>query len=403
MNAEDFRYALQNLMHRKLRSWLTVLSILIGIMAIFAIISFGLGIRSYMNTLASEAGTNKLYIQSAGMGAPGTDTTFSLSQEDIDFIGKINGVSEIAGMYAKAVQIDSGKEKKYAYLIGMDMDKAGFILEALGTDIISGRQLRTGDDNKVALGYNYQFDNKFFKKHVSVGDKVEINEVKFDVIGFYEEVGNPSDDSQIYMTSAAFESIYPEDKDKFGYVMASAATGVDVEKLADTIKEKLRKHKGQEEGKETFYVMTFADALQTFGTIINILNGILILIALISLVVASVNIMNTMYTAVLERTREIGVMKAIGARNWDILSMFIFESGLLGAVGGVIGVILGYIAARIGGAIAAGAGYALLKPVFPWYLTLGCILFAFFVGAISGVLPAINASRQKPVDALRYE
>jgi putative ABC transport system permease protein len=403
MNIEDIKYSLQNLVHRKLRSWLTILSILIGIMAIFAIISFGLGIRDYMDTLASKAGTDKLFIMAASMGAPGSDDTFSLSKDDVDFVAKINGVSEIAGMYAKAVQISLNKEKKYSYLIGMDMDKSDFIIEAMGVGILNGRQLESDEDNKIALGYNYQFENKFFKKPVKLGDNVELNGVKFEVIGFYEEVGNPSDDSQIYLTFGAFESLYPESKDKFGYIMAEAAKGEDVELLADRIKEKLRKFKDQKEGKETFYVQTFADALQTFGTIINVLNGILVLIALISLVVASVNIMNTMYTAVLERTKEIGVMKAIGARNNDILTVFIFESGLLGAVGGVIGVIFGYIAASIGGAIAASAGYSLLKPIFPWYLTAGCILFAFLIGAGSGIMPAYRASKLKPVDALRYE
>ena len=127
------------------------------------------------------------------------------------------------------------------------------------------------------------------------------------------------------------------------------------------------------------------------------------LIALISLVVASVNIMNTMYTAVIERTKEIGVMKAIGARNSDILYIFIFESGFLGAVGGVLGVGLGYLVASAGGNIAAATGYSSIYPIFPWYLTAGCILFAFFVGAIAGIMPAVQASKLRPVDALRYE
>ena len=91
MNFDNLKYSVQNLIHRKLRSWLTVLSILIGIMAIFAIISFGLGIQAYMDTLASEAGIDKLFIQAASIGAPGSDDTFSLTKGDINFIRKING------------------------------------------------------------------------------------------------------------------------------------------------------------------------------------------------------------------------------------------------------------------------------------------------------------------------
>jgi putative ABC transport system permease protein len=404
INWDEIKYALQNLRQRKLRSSLTIISIMIGITAIFALVSFGLGIQSYVDTLAAQSGTDKLFVMSKTMGAPGTDQTFFISQDDIDFISKINGVKEISGMYMKPVEIIFKEKKRYNYLIGIDMAKIDFILEASNNiKIIKGRQLKKGELGKVVLGYNYQIANKIFPKEIKLGDKVLIDSQLFDVVGFYDLVGSPTDDAQIYVTKEQFEQLYPSDKDKYGYVMIQAEKGVASKELADTIQEKLRKHKGQEKGKEDFYVQTFEDLIKIFTTIITVINGVLVLIALISLVVASVNIMNTMFTAVLERTKEIGVMKAVGARNSDILLIFIFESGLLGMIGGIIGVLLGFIVASIGGSIAATAGYALLKPIFPWYLILGCILFAFLVGAGSGVLPAVRASKLKPVDSLRYE
>ncbi len=403
MKIDEIIYSLKNLWHRKLRSFLTILSILIGIAAIFAIISFGLGIKEYMDVLAEEAGTDTFYIMSKGVGAPGSDETFSLSSDEVEYVKKVKGVYKADGMYMKAGELKFGKEKKYSFVMGMDISNIDFILKAFGIDITKGRQLKKGETSKVVLGYLYQIENKVFKKAVKLGDKVEINSYDFEVIGFYEEVGNPSDDSQIYITMEAFEMLYPSSKNKFGYVLGKAEKNVNPEELADKIKEKLRKFKDEEKGKETFYVQTFADAMETFGMIINILNGILVLIALISLVVAAVNIMNTMYTAVLERTKEIGVMKAIGAQNNEILLVFVFESGFLGFLGGVAGVILGFLISFTGGKIAAGAGFAMLKPVFPWYLILSCLLFATLVGASSGFLPAIRASKQNPVDALRYE
>jgi putative ABC transport system permease protein len=404
INWDEIKYALQNLSHRKLRSFLTIISIMIGITAIFALVSFGLGIQSYVDTLATQSGTDKLFIMSKTMGAPGTDQTFYVSQDDIDFVSKINGVKEISGMYMKPAEIIFKEKKRYNYLVGIDMSKIDFILESAGNiKIINGRQLRKGDLGKVVLGYNYQIADKIFPKEIKIGDKVFISSQPFDVIGFYDEVGSPSDDAQIYVTKEQFELLYPSDKDKYGYVMIRAEKDIPTKELADRIMEKLRKHKGQEKGKEDFYVQSFEDLIKTFTTIITVINSILVLIALISLVVASVNIMNTMYTAVLERTKEIGVMKAVGARNSDILVIFIFESGLLGMLGGIIGVILGYVVATIGGGFAAGAGYALLKPIFPWTLILGCIMFAFLIGAGSGVLPAIRASKLHPVDSLRYE
>ena len=133
------------------------------------------------------------------------------------------------------------------------------------------------------------------------------------------------------------------------------------------------------------------------------LNAILVIISGISIVVAAVNIMNTMYTSVIERTREIGVMKAIGSRNRQILNVFVIESGILGLIGGILGILLGYSIAKIGQFVAKTYGLTFLKPYFPLWLIVGCLLFAFLVGAGSGLLPAVQASRQKPVDALRYE
>lgn len=403
MNLDEIKYSLQNLIQRRMRSFLSVLSILIGVMAIFAIVSFGLGIKNYMDVLAQEAGTDKLMLMAKGVGAPGTDETFFIPIEEIDFVGKIKGVKEISGMYFKVAEIEFKDEKKFNYVIGMDMENIDFVLESFAIDIVKGRQLKKGESNKVALGYNHQFENKFFKKAVKLGDKIEINSIKFEVVGFYEEVGNPQDDSQLYLTFEGFEALFPDDKDEFGYAMLQAEKGVNPEELADKIQEKLRKYKSEEEGKETFYVQTFADMMETFATIINVLNGILALIALVSMIVASVNIMNTMYTSVLERTREIGIMKAIGAKNRDIGFIFIFEAGFLGAVGGIVGVILGYAVASLGGYMAAQAGYSMLQPIFPLYLVIGCILFAFLVGAGAGIMPAWNASKLNPVDALRYE
>ena len=127
------------------------------------------------------------------------------------------------------------------------------------------------------------------------------------------------------------------------------------------------------------------------------------MIALISVIVAAVNIMNTMYTSILERTREIGVMKSIGAKNRFILLVFVAESGILGLIGGTIGIFFGYGISYLGGRIAAIYGLTMLKPAFPLWLVMGCLLFAFIVGAASGLLPSIQASKLKPVDALRYE
>ena len=403
MNWDIIKYALMNIRKRKMRSGLTVLSILIGITAIYTLVSFGVGLQNYIDLIAEEAGTDKLFIQSRGIGAPGTDENFFLTKDDVDFVEKINGVSEISGMYMKTVEVKKNKQLKFVFGMGMDPKNADFIEEAFAFDIEKGRQLKKGDLDKVVLGHNYQLENKIFKKPLIIGEKIDINGRIFQVVGFYEEVGNPQDDSNAYFTYESFESLFPKNKDQFGWIMVNANKNTDPALLAERIQDRLRKHKGQEEGKEDFFVQTFEDALQTFNNIITVLNGILVLIALVSLIVAAVNTMNTMYTAVLERTKEIGIMKAIGARNSHILSIFILESGILGMIGGSMGVLLGFLISSTGGFIAAQAGFSFLKPDFPIWLTLGSIIFSFMVGAVSGTLPAVRAAKLKPVDALRYE
>jgi putative ABC transport system permease protein len=400
---EEIMYSLKNIMHRKTRSLLTVLSILIGMMAIFTLVSFGLGIGRYIDDLKTEQGADKLFIQAKGTGAPGTDPNFFISKDDVNFVEKIKGVKNIAGFYNKVGEIELKSEKAYVFVMGLSPRKIKFMEEAFAMKPVKGRSLKSGDDNKAVLGYNYQFDSKVLKKKVTLGDKILINSKPFDVIGFYEQIGNPSDDANIYITESAMESLYSNINGKYAFAIARTQKETKPEELASRITEKLRKHKGQKEGKEDFFVQTFADAIETFGVIINIINGVLILIALVSVIVAAVNIMNTMYTAVLERTKEIGVMKAIGARNSDILLIFVLEAGTLGTIGSVIGIVFGFIVSSFGGIIAKEAGIAMLRPIFPIQLVIGCILFGFIVGSLAGFLPALQASKLRPVEALRYE
>ena len=263
MKLDEIKYSLQSLKNRKLRSSLSILSILIGITAIFAIISFGLGVQNYIDTIAEEAGVNKIFIQARSTGAPGTDPNFYLTKDDVDFVEKINGVDEISGMYMSASDIKSRDETKYSFLIGIEIEKLDFVSELFTVDILEGRNLKETDKNKVVLGYNYRLDGKIFSKGLEVGDKVEIIGREFKVVGFYDEMGNPGDDANIYITQEVFEELLSEREGKFGYIMLSSAKGVDTGSLADKIEDKLRRFKGQEEGKEDFFIQTFEDALET--------------------------------------------------------------------------------------------------------------------------------------------
>jgi putative ABC transport system permease protein len=404
-----FKYIIKNITHRFTRSSLTILSILIGIMSIFALISFGQGVSKYIDDMGDEMGTDKLIAQPKGFGTPGSTGT-SLSQEDLNYIKKFKDVSEAVGllMSQTEVKIDENKKGKWVFVMGLPTNPSEkrLIEESFGgIGILKGRDLKKGDYNKINVGYSYQFENKIFSKALKLGDKVYINNERFEIVGFYDEVGNPGDDSNIYMTHERIKTLNEVEDNEEEYVMIyiRSSPGADPSYLAERLEDKLAKKKGQKEGEEDFYIQTFEQLLETVGSVLSVLNMILVIIAGISVLVAAVNIMNTMYTAVLERTKEIGIMKAIGARNSYILLIFFIESGVLGLLGGILGVLLGYGIATAGGGIAAGAGYAMLKPYFPTWLTAGCLVFSFLIGALSGFFPAYQASKQKPVDALRYE
>ena len=398
-----FKYSMSNLWNRKLRSFLSILSILIGIASIYALVSFGQGLEKYIDDFAQQQGTDKIIMQPGGFTPPGT-TNNPFTESEVDFVRKISGVNEATGWKATTSKVKyKDYPDKYLLTFGFATDsKEQKLVEEIATvEVEEGRNLKKGDTLKVLLGHNHKIDDKIYPKGLKVGDKIEVNDRIVEVIGFYEEVGNPQDDSQLYFSFDGFDERF--DVEGFEYVAVRSAVGEDPSIVADKIKEKLREHRGLPKGQEDFTVQTFEDAIAAFTSVILILNAVLVLIALISVVVAAVNIANTMYASILERTREIGVMKAIGAKNRFILFIFMFESGMLGLIGGGFGVLLGYLIAKLGQFAAAAGGLTFLAPYFPLWLTIDCLIFAFLVGALSGLFPSLQASKLKPVDALRYE
>ncbi|MFH0868593.1 MAG: ABC transporter permease, partial [archaeon] len=209
-------------------------------------------------------------------------------------------------------------------------------------------------------------------------------------------------DSQIYIPIDVARDIFNE-PDEVGMIYAKVRTGYDPATVADAIEKRMRDDRDLKKGQEDFSVQTSEQLAQTMGNILGIVQTILVGIASIALLVGSIGIMNTMYTSVMERTKEIGVMKAIGAKNRDVMLIFLIESGLLGLIGGIFGVLAGLGMAKGAELYAQYAGYGMVRAaVTPELIVLG-LSFSFAIGAISGFMPARKASKLKPVDALRYE
>ncbi len=406
MIADYFNLALKNLRRKKLRSWLTITGVLVSIAIIFFLISLSLGLQNAINEQFRMLGSDKFFIMAKGqLGAPGTGGAVQLTEKDAGIVEKVSGVKTATYFVVGNAKIEFNDKTKYFMVVGIPMDKTDafkVIAETANLKADDGRLISEKDFGKVMIGYDYKYGN-IFGKPAKAGDSININGKDFKVVGILSRIGNPSDDKNIYMVLDDFKSLF-NSGDRVDEIFVQVQNENELKQVADRVKQKLMKFRNVKEKTIDFTILTPEELLASVGTILNIITAFLVGIAGISLIVGSVGIANTMYTSVLERTREIGTMKAVGARNSDILLIFIIESGMLGLVGGVIGITLGFITGKIVEYIVVNYfNTNLLQVASPFYLFAGCLAFAFLAGVVSGILPALQASKLKPVDALRYE
>ena len=405
MIKDYFKMAFKNLTHRRLRTFLTLIGIFVGIAAVVGLISLTQGFNNYLNQQFKTLGADKISISPSGSAFGSSDNVVnSLTKKDVDVIAKSNGVKEASYEGFKTGKIEWGKnDQTFAAVITYPLDQQrNLIEEVVNMKIVDGRALKSEDKYRAVLGYQYANSNAF-GKNLHPGDKFTINGVSFRVVGSDGKIGDEPDDQAVYIPEAAFKELF-NTSDHVSMIVARVQEGRLPSDVVKNVEKDLRKKHGVKVGEEDFEVTTFEDLIKSFLTVLNIVSAVLIGIAAISLVVGGIGIMNTMYTSVLERTREIGIMKAIGARNSDILTIFLIESGLLGLVGGAIGVILGLAMSKAIEYIGTAAlGTELLKAAVPLWLILGALAFAFTLGSVFGLVPAIRASKMNPVDALRTE
>jgi len=397
------KIAMKNLSKRKLRSWLTIIGIVISIAVIFILISLSLGLREAINEQFQMLGADKLFILPKGMaGGPGSGGAASLTTNDVNAIEKVPGVKDFSYATVGNAQVDFSKQKKYFSIIGLPLDKFQLYIDSVNLKMDEGKFLQKGESGEVMLGYNYKYNN-IFDKPITTGNKILINGQEFKVSGIVGQIGNPSDDENIYISMDDFKTLF-NSGDRVDEIIVQVDNENNIQEISDRINDKLLKERGVTEKTKDFYISTPEELLSSFDSILNIITVFLVGVATISLLVGAIGIANTMYTSVIERTREIGTMKAVGAKNSDVLFIFLFESGFLGLIGGIIGVVLGFLISKgIEFIAVTQLDTTLLKAAVPAYLVLGCLAFAFLIGAISGTFPAFRASKLKPVDALRYE
>ena len=404
-NLDYVKYAINNLIHRKLRSWLTMLGIFIGIAAVVSLIGLGEGLRVAINSQFGFLGTDILSITATGgFGPPGSGVVDPLTDRELDEAKRVRGVEGAAGRILESGKLVYNRQARFGYAASVPDGEDRKIIEHVQNMVADrGRLLQDGDQGVVVLGYNFFENKEIFGKIIDVGTKVEIQDREFKVIGILEKKGSFQVDRSIFMNEDDLRDLVGREEGEYDMIAVQFDENADVNKIQADIEKKIRKVRDVKEGEEDFSVQSPASVLESVNSTLLAIQIFVYIIAGISLLVGGIGIMNTMYTAVVERTKEIGIMKSIGAKNFIIFILFFIESGLLGTVGGIIGAIIGFITAYglafVGRAVL---GSGLIGAHISPQLIIGALLFSFIIGSFFGTLPAVRASKLNPVEALRY-
>ncbi len=406
MIADYLRHAAHSLASRGLRSWLTMLGIFVGIAAVVALTSLGQGLQDYIDQEFQKIGVNRVIVLPGGGGfqafQPGLSSA-KLHDHDLDVALRVRGVDSGIGLYRRVVPVNHRGETKFVNLFGAPFDQES--IEYMRTlkfmEVDEGRYL-TPQDRRNALMARV-LATEVFKKEVKRGEKVEVDGFTFTIVGFNPKSGEPPQDRKVVVPLSTMREMYPIG-DELNMISVRTKPGFNVTEVAEDMKTRLRRDHGLAEGKEDFTIQTAEQMMKTFQSIVGVVQTVLSGIAAISLVVGGLGIMTTMYTSVIERTSQIGIMKAVGAKNRDIMLLFLIESGALGLVGGIIGVALG-LSISFGVAYVAQSYYGieLLHASADPAIILGALSFSFVVGCASGVLPSLKAADMKPVEAIRQK
>jgi putative ABC transport system permease protein len=402
MIRDFFLIATGTLRKRMLRTSLTMIGIFIGIAAVVSLVSLGQGMQKAIQSQFASVGTDKIIIQgaSAAFGPPGQNTAGKVTEKDLRIVRTITGVSRSAGRILRSVNLEyqDTTHTLFAASLSEKPEERALIMEANNIQVQQGRLLKSSDRKKVLAGQNL-WNGKHLEKNLELDAKILLNEQSFQVVGLLKKIGAGRDDS-ILMNEQDARDLF-NDTEEYSAIVAQVGKGETPSKIADKINRAIRRERQQKEGFEDFTVSTSEDLIGTINTILGVVQAVFIGVALISLIVGGIGIMNTMYTSVLERTKDIGIMKAIGATNKDILTIFLIESAILGLTGGIIGIILGVTLSKTVEVIGKGIIGNLLQASFPIPLITGSLAFSCIVGLLSGVLPAIQASKLPPAEALR--
>ena len=371
--------ALKNITRQRVRTSLTVLGITIGIAAIVALGSISEGINETINKEMRFLGGTIIVVEkdSSGMitGFQGSEIT----QEQVEEIEELPGVKDVAPIIMRVGRLIPGKGISHL-IVGLDPKDIDYF-KGKATEIESGRSLEEGDTYSAVIGKKIAE-----RENLDVGDFIRIKDKDFEVVGILEEIQGDLDFMIVIPIDTMME-LYNLDTYRALYVIPEDVA--EVEDLAEMIESE-------------FYdlsAITTKEISKQMSEIVERIRFYTVGVASISALVGGLGVMNTMIMSVMERRREIGILKAIGATNKFVLFQILTESSIMSMIGGILGLFFGYLGIRMLNFYSTGMVYGILTPQLV-FLGLG---FAFCLGIFGGLYPAYSAASISPVEALRYE
>ena len=390
MVLETFRQALQNVWSNKLRTFLTMLGIIIGVMAVIVIVGLGNGMTRSMRDSFSAMGTNTLSIQIWGYGSrtATVDDLYDIVKKNPELLSSISPQLDFSDNTPKV----GTTQYRYGTVYGVDEN----YIKSKGYTLAKGRNIQYMDitDNKQICVIG-DYINRTAYGGNAVGQTIKLGAYKFRIVGVLKaKISNHdqqegSDDDSVYLPyTTAMRLSNESSPDSYSAIMVDEGQANEAKAAVE----------------QGLYVYSASEWLEEMNKMINMVIVILTGIASISLLVGGIGIMNIMLVSVTERTREIGIRKAMGAKERTILAQFVTEAATTSALGGTLGIVLGYIVSAIANQVLPMFTDGMDVTVSP---SFNSIVAAFgisvFIGVLFGYLPAKRAARLNPIDALRYD